>query len=324
MAKKRAIINNYGSCPLILFIFFSTMTFSVIAADENKEKLPITGYYYDSAKGKILPRYGHLSPKEIEAYLRGEYNVEEYREVVKGDYTYFYNEDDQLVKSIKIVKDSEGNIIGTYEYNYVYYENGGRKEYIRTDKDGNGNIEKIYKFVYNAAGQKVLYDRTNYDAVTQTKTRHYVIDYDANGRNSQVIDERYDESGNLKASYQYTNYAYYDNGKLKEYTRTDKDGNGSVGAIYNLAYNDAGTPTLYDRTNYDAVTQTKTRHYVIDYDANGRNSQVIDERYDESGNLSISYEYTDYIYDVDDKLIRYTRITRDANGEIIDTYIWSA
>ena len=59
--------------PLFFCIFFSTIIFPVIAAGENREKLPITGYYYDSVKGKILPKYGDLTPEEVEKYLRGEY-----------------------------------------------------------------------------------------------------------------------------------------------------------------------------------------------------------------------------------------------------------
>lgn len=58
-------------CSFMVAILFLLGVNSVVLAADNAgaDQTKITGYYYDPTLGKLLPKYGNLSPKESEDYL---------------------------------------------------------------------------------------------------------------------------------------------------------------------------------------------------------------------------------------------------------------
>jgi hypothetical protein len=310
----------------------------------------VTGYFYDPNVGKILPKFEGLdNPLEVKDYLEG---LEDgFTVTVKGNLTYYRDEEGKLVKLVRRVKDANGNISRIDKYFY----------------DENGKVKYLDRRYYNHNG---------------TTSRHYTVSYDENGKVKYVLDERYDSDGNLTKIYEYLNYSYFADGIRKGFTRRDYDAGGNllrqISLGFNtegkrisyhsirydlttgrktseltLKYNDEGIRVSFKYQTYDPSTGNKRRDYTRNYDSTGKTSSVIDKRYDSDGNLTrtyeytgfsynekgqlagytrtdkdsngnfiVQYEYTDYIYDSDGKRIQFTRYTKDAEGNITRICIW--
>ena len=304
---------HYLKGKMLFLICLLTTVFILMSglqgvADERK----VTGYYYDPDAGKLLPKYDDLNPREVKAYL--EEQEAGYIITTRGSWTYYTDQNGRRVKAIRKVTDANGNLVRIDKYFY----------------DENGKVSYIDRMYYNEAG---------------IVTRRYTVDYDEFGKVEGVIDKRYDSYGNLIRAYEYYGYVYHDNGKLKEYSRKDFDGNGNLYRMYSFEFNDQGRRILYDREDYDTNTGKKIRDYVIryndegkrisydykqydsltgnlkrdyaaTYDSQGRTSGVVDKRYDSEGNLERIYEYSNYSYHDNGKLASYTQTVKNGDGQV--------
>ena len=305
--KKRMVV-------LLVLVTFSN--FFVLNA---QEKLPITGYYYDPATGNILPKYGNLSPKEVEEYLKKGKVEEKYTVIKKGNWTYYKNSKGQIVKRVgKIFRNGEFFIC---EYKYSYYSNGKVASYTFTLKDALGHLLSIYKPIFDEEGKRISYIYTKYDSETGKKKYEYYVKFNQENKVTWRLLTYYDENGNKKSSYEYS-YTYHDNGKLASYTRIQRDAQGRLVSEYKPLYNEQGKRTSYTYTRYDPDTGKKRYDSYAKYDNNGKAISATTTYYDENGNVKSIYEWTDYKYDSNGKLIQFTRYRKDANGNITQTCIW--
>lgn len=75
-------------CVLAVFLVLLNFGFAVFAAEDSDE-MKVTGYYYDPAAGKLLPKYNNLSPKEVERYLLQQAYAKKIAEYQKLSYKKF-------------------------------------------------------------------------------------------------------------------------------------------------------------------------------------------------------------------------------------------
>ncbi|MFH1772242.1 MAG: hypothetical protein ABH872_05440, partial [Candidatus Omnitrophota bacterium] len=92
----------------------------------------------------------------------------------------------------------------------------------------------------------------------------------------------------------------------------------------NESLNDSGVRTSYDWINYDPATDNKVRGYAVNYNDNGKVTGIVDERYDGNGDFNLAYEYTGYSYDAEGTTTGYIRYTKDQDGNITKSCIWSS
>ncbi|MFH1772279.1 MAG: hypothetical protein ABH872_05635, partial [Candidatus Omnitrophota bacterium] len=301
-----------SSCFLILFSAVSS--FEGYCADKYEvEEESITGYYYDPATGEILPKYGDLSPGEVDNYLK----IRKYRRKTVGDRVDIYDTGNNLVGRVYTIKDSEGNTTGLREDYYGYY-NGVRKLTERIDKGLDEVVKNVYTYGYDDSGLKRSDGRIQYDDSGQL-LREYSIDYDQLGRRIYYMDERY-KDGSLDKSYEYTNYDYHSNGELKEYSRNDKNASGQTTAMYTFGYNDQKTRTFYNRLDFNPDTGKETRGYTANYNDDGKETGVTDRRYDSNGDIDKTYAYSNYSYYDNGVRETYTRTTTDSSSKTTQVY----
>ena len=240
-----------------MLVFMGSRAFAEIA--EQK----ITGYYYDPHSGKVLPKYGNLSPAEVAHYLnlkdarvtKSNYNYSEPNYTLNYDTTSYINKNGQTLRDEVDYTYNYSEPQYQYEYNcdytsttdYYYYDNGNIQTY-----KGTGTEKGDYK----SQGYSYTFD-DSYD---------YTENYLRNGNVSDGSYKYYDQGGKLSSEDSYV-YSYYDNGNYK-------------------ACNETGS-------GYDTATgkKTYTYEYSDNYDINGNWTGYHYVYRDGDGNIIEEYTY---------------------------------
>jgi len=247
---------KFLSFILIIGVYFLVCGNFAFPQDDNK----ITGYYYDPQTGKIIPRYGNLSPQQS---LR----QEELKKAKIKEKTYsspywnyriksYINEKGQILRRDVDYKYSYSwpkyqwsyKVKASYAVDYYYYPNGRRKSYV-----GSGIYKGEWKFRkwhysfdyyfnyarnYHEDGRPSCGYYQYFDNRTQKPVYswNYKYDYYENRKRKSIYWKGVSynrKTGEKRYIYEYT--AYYDqNGRWKGYHYVLKDGKGKV--IYERKY----------------------------------------------------------------------------------------
>ena len=324
------LFNNNGIETIITSYEYDNMglllhSYENIAS--NGKLLSITDYEYDENDNLKSKTY---TPKEIEYqppastfnYVYNDKNLlMEETSMSEGEinesYKYFYDDNDNLKKKIRLDTVS-------YEYTVTDYNNNGLSETVTGYSDMTGSI--LYRTTfdeYEMPLETIIYDEDGLEISKQTRTYNelHLLEeqciYDEYGSLSDKLRCKYDEYGNLireitydpyndliSLSYQYT-YDEYGN----RLTQTWYDENDTIQSIETVEYNEYGDTTIF-KNEYTREDGNITDVLIYTYDEN--NNITSFEDYDENDNI----EYNT-IYDYDENGLCTSLITYDSYGDII-------